>query len=194
LRGNFASRLADLLIERGTFKSVLLAPISVDGSRIEEWTTGGARHRRLQVAIARARASSPVRRLSHGGIRIDQARGTLVRGAEHGGSRLRRRQLTRRNAPMNGSAKKERPPTVSRSPVRIKAALTAYAALKPAYSAAMAKASTAPARKFRRASGSAGAHVANSFSSARNGPFVTSWMAANSDRTMTLCHIALLRR
>jgi hypothetical protein len=54
-RGNFASRLADLLIERGTFESVLLAPISVGGSRIEEWTTGGVRHRRLQVAIARAR-------------------------------------------------------------------------------------------------------------------------------------------
>jgi hypothetical protein len=29
-------------------------PISVGGSRIEEWTTGGARHRRLQIAIRRA--------------------------------------------------------------------------------------------------------------------------------------------
>ena len=53
-RGNFASRMADMLIERDLFDSVVLAPISVGGSRIEEWTTGGARHRRLQVAIKRA--------------------------------------------------------------------------------------------------------------------------------------------
>jgi hypothetical protein len=53
-RGNFASRMADMLIERGLFDTVVLAPIGVGGSRIEEWTTGGARHRRLQVAIKRA--------------------------------------------------------------------------------------------------------------------------------------------
>src|SRR5262249_22916151 len=53
-RGNFAGRMADMLIERGLFDSVVLAPNSVGGSRIEEWTTGGARHRRLQVAIKRA--------------------------------------------------------------------------------------------------------------------------------------------
>lgn len=52
--GNFASRLGDMLIEQGCFDTVVLAPISVGGSRIEEWTTGGARHRRLQVAIQRA--------------------------------------------------------------------------------------------------------------------------------------------
>jgi Carbohydrate esterase, sialic acid-specific acetylesterase len=54
LRGNFATRMADMLIERGAFDSILLAPISVGGSRIEDWTTGGVRHRRLQVAIRRA--------------------------------------------------------------------------------------------------------------------------------------------
>lgn len=53
-RGNFASRLGDMLIERGHCDSVVLAPISVSGSRIEEWTTGGSRHRRLQLAIKRA--------------------------------------------------------------------------------------------------------------------------------------------
>ncbi len=53
-RGNFASRMADMLIERGWFDSVVLTPISVGGSRIEEWTTGGTRHRRLQVAVKRA--------------------------------------------------------------------------------------------------------------------------------------------
>ena len=52
--GNFSSRMADKLIERDVFDTVVLAPISVGGSRIEEWTTGGARHRRLQVAIKRA--------------------------------------------------------------------------------------------------------------------------------------------
>src|SRR6185437_8096672 len=36
------------------FDTVVLAPISVGGSRIEEWTTGGVRHRRLQIAIQRA--------------------------------------------------------------------------------------------------------------------------------------------
>jgi len=56
-RGNFAGRMADMLIERGHFDSVVLAPIGVGGSRIEEWTTGGARHRRLQVAIKRAQVS-----------------------------------------------------------------------------------------------------------------------------------------
>jgi hypothetical protein len=53
-RGNFASRMADMLIEQSLFDTVVLAPISVGGSRIEEWTTGGARHRRLQIAIKRA--------------------------------------------------------------------------------------------------------------------------------------------
>lgn len=53
--GNFASRLGDMLIEQGWFDTVVLAPISVGGSRIEEWTTGGVRHRRLQVAIERTR-------------------------------------------------------------------------------------------------------------------------------------------
>ena len=53
-RGNFATRMADMLIERQAFDSVILAPLGVGGSRIEEWTTGGARHRRLQVAIKRA--------------------------------------------------------------------------------------------------------------------------------------------
>jgi hypothetical protein len=46
--------MADMLIEHGQFDTVVLAPISVGGSRIEEWTTGGARHRRLQIAIKRA--------------------------------------------------------------------------------------------------------------------------------------------
>ena len=54
-RGNVVTRMADMLIERDVFDSVLLAPIGVGGSRIEEWTPGGVRHRRLQVAIQRAR-------------------------------------------------------------------------------------------------------------------------------------------
>lgn len=54
-RGNVMTRMADMLIERDVFDSVLLAPISVGGSRIEEWTPGGVRHRRLQVALQRAK-------------------------------------------------------------------------------------------------------------------------------------------
>jgi hypothetical protein len=38
--GNFATRMADMMIEQGYFDSVVLMPISVGGSRIEEWTTG----------------------------------------------------------------------------------------------------------------------------------------------------------
>jgi hypothetical protein len=41
-RGNFAGRMADALIERGVFDGVVLVPIAVGGSRIEEWTTGGS--------------------------------------------------------------------------------------------------------------------------------------------------------
>lgn len=52
-KGNFAGRLGDMLIESGLFDSVILVPISVGGSRAEEWTAGGARHRRLQVAVKR---------------------------------------------------------------------------------------------------------------------------------------------
>jgi hypothetical protein len=53
-RGNFATRMADLLIQQNYFDSIALMPIGVGGSRIKEGTTGGARHRRLQVAIKRA--------------------------------------------------------------------------------------------------------------------------------------------
>lgn len=53
-RGNFAGRLADILVEQDVFDSIVLVPIAVGGSRIEEWTTGGSRHRRLQLAIKRA--------------------------------------------------------------------------------------------------------------------------------------------
>ncbi len=53
-RGNFAGRMADMLIERGAYDRIVLAPIGIGGSRIEEWTTGGSRHRRLQLTILRA--------------------------------------------------------------------------------------------------------------------------------------------
>lgn len=53
-RGNFAGRMADMLIGRGVYDSIVLETISVGGSRAEEWTTEGSRHRRLQMAIKRA--------------------------------------------------------------------------------------------------------------------------------------------
>ena len=47
--------MADMLIEQDRLDTIVLVPISVGGNRIEDWTRGGVRHRRLQVAIKRAR-------------------------------------------------------------------------------------------------------------------------------------------
>lgn len=52
-RGNFAGRMADLLIERGAFDTVVLVPIGVGGSSVEQWTETGPYHLRLQIAIHR---------------------------------------------------------------------------------------------------------------------------------------------
>jgi hypothetical protein len=49
--GNFATRLADMLIERGAFDSVLIAPIAVGGSQVAEWTPSGRYHCRLKAVI-----------------------------------------------------------------------------------------------------------------------------------------------
>lgn len=49
--GNFATRLGDMLIERGPYDTVLIAPIAIGGSQVAEWTTGGRYHCRLQAVI-----------------------------------------------------------------------------------------------------------------------------------------------
>jgi hypothetical protein len=54
-RSNVATRLADLLINSGTFTRVLLVPIAHGGTFIREWTRNGRMGPRLLVAMERLR-------------------------------------------------------------------------------------------------------------------------------------------
>jgi Carbohydrate esterase, sialic acid-specific acetylesterase len=51
--GNFATPLADMLIERGLYRRVIVAPIAMGGSTVEEWADDGMFHRRILVLIRR---------------------------------------------------------------------------------------------------------------------------------------------
>jgi hypothetical protein len=51
--GNFATRLGDLLIERGAFGAVVLAPIAMGGSTVEQWSNEGRFNRRILALIRR---------------------------------------------------------------------------------------------------------------------------------------------
>jgi hypothetical protein len=51
--GNFASPLGDMLIERGLYKKVIIAPIAMGGSTVEEWAEAGRFNRRILVLIRR---------------------------------------------------------------------------------------------------------------------------------------------
>jgi hypothetical protein len=51
--GNFATRLGDVLISRRIAKRVVLAPIAMGNTRIEDWVPGGTFHRRILVLIRR---------------------------------------------------------------------------------------------------------------------------------------------
>jgi Carbohydrate esterase, sialic acid-specific acetylesterase len=51
--GNFATPLADMLIERGVYTRVIIAPIAMGGSTVEEWADEGVFNRRLLVLIRR---------------------------------------------------------------------------------------------------------------------------------------------
>ncbi|MEI6985542.1 MAG: sialate O-acetylesterase, partial [Rhodospirillaceae bacterium] len=51
--GNFATRLGDLLIQREFAERVILAPIAMGNTRIEDWAPGGIFHRRVLVLIRR---------------------------------------------------------------------------------------------------------------------------------------------
>ncbi len=53
--GNVATRMADKLIDKKIFNSIVLAPLALGGSTIDEWAPGGFAHRRLLVAIHRIR-------------------------------------------------------------------------------------------------------------------------------------------
>jgi hypothetical protein len=51
--GNFATPLADILIRRGLFERVILAPIAMGGSTVEQWADEGRFNRRILVLIKR---------------------------------------------------------------------------------------------------------------------------------------------
>jgi hypothetical protein len=51
--GSFGSRLGQGLVKSGLFSNVLLVPIGVGGTYIEDWAPGGIHHRRIMVAIRR---------------------------------------------------------------------------------------------------------------------------------------------
>jgi Carbohydrate esterase, sialic acid-specific acetylesterase len=51
--GNFATRLADMLIERRLADRVVLAPIAMGGTTVEHWTHEGLFNRRIAASIRR---------------------------------------------------------------------------------------------------------------------------------------------
>src|SRR5262245_899799 len=51
--GNFATRLGDLLIEEGLFDHVIIAPIGMGGTRIDQWAKEGMFNRRIVALIRR---------------------------------------------------------------------------------------------------------------------------------------------
>jgi hypothetical protein len=51
--GNFATRFGDKLIEEGLFDRVILAPIAMGGTTVEQWADQGMFNRRIPVLIRR---------------------------------------------------------------------------------------------------------------------------------------------
>jgi len=51
--GNFATRLGDKLIDAGLFDRVILAPIAMGGTTVEQWAEEGMFNRRIPVLIRR---------------------------------------------------------------------------------------------------------------------------------------------
>jgi hypothetical protein len=51
--GNFATRLGDILIARGVADRIILAPIAMGGSTVEQWAHEGVFNRRVRVLIRR---------------------------------------------------------------------------------------------------------------------------------------------
>jgi hypothetical protein len=60
--GNFATRLGDKLIDAGLFDRVILAPIAMGGTTVEQWAEEGMFNRRIPVLI---------RRLFDAGLSVD---------------------------------------------------------------------------------------------------------------------------
>jgi len=53
--GNFATLLATQLIAQGHYETVILAPIAVGGTYIQQWAPTGEHNRRITIAIERMR-------------------------------------------------------------------------------------------------------------------------------------------
>jgi hypothetical protein len=51
--GNFATQLGDILIERGDYDRIVIVPVAVDSTHIEQWAPGGELHFRALMASAR---------------------------------------------------------------------------------------------------------------------------------------------
>lgn len=51
--GSIWSRLGDLMVERGTFRSVLFVPIAFGGSFVTDWAPDGSQHARTTLALSR---------------------------------------------------------------------------------------------------------------------------------------------
>jgi hypothetical protein len=78
--GNFATRLADMLIERRLADRVVLAPIAMGGTTVEQWAIEGLFNRRIAASI---------RRLYDAGLTPDfilwhQGEGNAARGDVNG--------------------------------------------------------------------------------------------------------------
>jgi hypothetical protein len=85
--GNFATRLGDKLIEDGLFDRVILAPIGMGGTTVEQWAHHGMFSRRIPVLV---------RRLYDAGLTVDfilwhQGEGNS--GVGDGGGRQYRKNL-----------------------------------------------------------------------------------------------------
>lgn len=51
--GNFATRLGDILIERGFAGRIVVAPIAMGNTRVEDWSSTGAFNQRIKILIRR---------------------------------------------------------------------------------------------------------------------------------------------
>lgn len=50
---NFATRLGDILVERGFARRIAIAPIAMGNTRIEDWSSAGIFNQRIKVLIRR---------------------------------------------------------------------------------------------------------------------------------------------
>jgi Carbohydrate esterase, sialic acid-specific acetylesterase len=57
-RGNFLTRLADMLVQRGAFANVMLVPVGYGATYAKDWAPGGIVHGRLTTAIERLQTAN----------------------------------------------------------------------------------------------------------------------------------------